>query len=1368
MAPRRSVTGFSKGMIRDVDILNQPANSYRDSLNGDLIFNQDGSYSWENQKGNAVCFQIEARANTDAAKYIPLGYAKLPGVIVLFSVRHDFQASEIGVVGLNSVGNGVYKTLFNDLDDPNGLKLNFKNEIEVQVFYESSERIRVYWCDGVKSDSNTPRSFTFRFTGTSTQTNIPAVYFPVTTSVLFMDLYPDFRMGIIKYVQRVPGNLLSGVYQYFYRLKASDGSVTNFTSLTRTMMVPTKDVAANMHEYEMDGSGELTNKGNRIEIKGIDTRYDSIEVGYVYSKVENESFDVKIFTDAPITGAIMTFDHLSNLGEPVNDQEVFKILSSISAAKTVNHKKDTLYYGNIKEEFVSVNIDTVLNALSVKPIFREMRDDELPYRGIYTGGIKTGELTNQTPKNGNTIKRFNQSHVESYNISGDYVNYKGTQIENLYSGYFRGETYRLGIVFWSKKGTRSFVYHLCDITFPDMYDTAYSWVRVKPDGTTVSFSGNLPDPAWLTTTSSDAGSITPWTPIINPALSVYDSSPLFSSDNPGVDLEAAQGPGTAGLLNFLRVMGIEVSGININQHQSNIAGFEIVRAKRDKTILCQGLLMPCVRHEATKTPKGQNTPNGHFWVRPFVMEQQAWLYPLNNGDSLNDVFADDDLVTPGEYKLFGYTSNFEVPDVLFSAGRKPTLFSGDRLKVVGSAFAKHGNSNVRASGLPALTGVETRNHIITKLYNTNNPSHFNAAGNYPSTPEYGMTVQFVKDYLASFGPDGNLESYTATGPSIFDIRNEGFISRPDNSAFFQAQTTPGDRRMYSYSHDKTWYITHDNFGSGTCGWAASFFSYAGVATNISFLICNYVRPNPSPYGGPTLLSLQNTIFIPTGHFQPVNNPSFTDPAGYVYNDIEVWGGDCYLGFFTYLRLYPWYDGDNGVGNSEDYAIGHSFPLESEINHHMRSAPSPDNPHYGYVGSRPDATYVGSSSAYPSGLFWFDIDNKLLEEFNINTVLLNHENNLLFGTAPKDFLPLVHFPARWRYSESKIIGELEDSYRRFLANNFYDLDARYGSIVGSGYLFDTVYCLQESAFSRLRIYERALVESANMGTLTTGTGSRMDGVDYINTETGCQHQTSITTTDKAIYWVDVNRKKIMRFAQNGVRSLSDDRGLHFYCSTVLGAFLNVDNPSLGNGIVSAFDYKNNQLYISWRTTDYRDFPPDVRSFTTVSYNESIDSFVSFYSHQTTFYISHQQWLLSFNTTSNLTTNVRSTIWAHLIGPYGSYYGTVYQSSVAPVCQDVPIYAKAFDNIRLVCSANTPLVMDSIQMATEQQLSTITNLITDSRFKYQEGVYRGPLRTFTGTTRMRGQHIKIDFRINNTSNLFVRFSNLVTLYRISQRV
>src|SRR5690606_33224885 len=133
----------------------------------------------------------------------------------------------------------------------------------------------------------------------------------------------------------------------------------------------------------------------------------------------------------------------------------------------------------------------------------------------------------------------------------------------------------------------------------------------------------------------------------------------------------------------------------------------------------------------------------------------------------------------------------------------------------------------------------------------------------------------------------------------------------------------------------------------------------------------------------------------------------------------------------------------------------------------------------------------------------------------------------------------------------------------------DIDGSYGQITSSIYLMNQIYSFQESAFGRLRASDRAIIESSNAGSLTTGVGDKMDGIDYISTEYGNQHQWSLFKSDNSAYWVDNNKSKIMRFGGDGKAILSDAMGVHQFLAYETPYFLDKDNPVQNSGITGAY-------------------------------------------------------------------------------------------------------------------------------------------------------------------------------------------------------
>jgi len=1311
MATQKAVNTFRDGQNVDIDQLGQPNTTSRLSVNGRIVFNDGATYDWENERGQVISFTIDARNGTDPNPYTPIGAAGNSNLVVLFSVDPANGSGEIGIFTTNANGIGTYKTMFNDQDDPDGDSLNFSvsNQIEARFLYETDECIRVYWSDGVQTTSNRPRVFTFEYDTALPADNVNA-YTPVTDAVHSINLQADVRMGLIKFVQYIGGSLLSGIYQYSYRLGTSDGYRTPWYPISRSMFITTDAVSnSNWNEYEMEGSGIGSSKGIRLEIKGIDDRYDIIELVYVYSQTEFQPFEANIFAEQDISSTTMQFDHVSNSGVPIEASIVAARNIGLGKIKTLNIRDRIMYHGNIEELTVDFDEETILQNLTITPTFRDMRSDEENY-----GNLTSPPITHQTLKTGTTTKQLHTGTNETYQIVNDYVNYKGGQVFHQYRGYFRGETYRLALVFHDLIGNPAFAIHLGDIHMPDQYDTAYSWNRVRRDGTIQNFSGNISERAWPTT-----------------SYNLVTEDPVVDGHDP-----------TIGDFSYLRIMGLEIGGIDISSVENQISGFQIVRAPRDETIVLQGLIMPCVR-DADIT-------------RPFVAANQAWADFTQVGNEIMPGSNPSDIELLGQRRVSDnnerflirpYISVFYAPDYDFETERRPVVQTNDQLRLVGGCWTET-NDNVEGNEVLEFNQQFTHpnKHCLQKLYNTKNDFHL---VDVQPRPTYGTFASIEQDFSLGLGDQ---EADYVPGLDL------------DNSVEFFNQEQAGFNtgfELFGWGKGKSLFYIHGNFGAGLNNHAPYYLNTEDADSPYSgYFICNYTRPNTSPYGGLTLSALQQTIFEGTGHFQPVGNPVFPTPANGIFNGIEVFGGDCFLDLFGFLRVYPRYMNIGSAGPYNDCAYGHVFPLESTICHSLRQAASEQNPMYTDVGSRPQTEYENQDTNWTDGLYIVDseLGDELREEFNFNPVLTGGETTQFYFTEPVSIKDVVRFPIRWRNSNTKIYGDPVDAFRIFSANDFQDLNGRYGPITSSEYIFDQIYSFQESAFGRLRALDRALIESTNQGTLTTGIGPALDGIDYISTVHGNQHQWSLSSSGKALYWVDVDKRKICRFAQDGFVALSDVRGAHAIAINVLPNFENRDNPVFAGGVHTNIDFQNNEIHFVFVDRIQQEGVPQC----TLLYNEYNDKFTGFLSACPTLLIQSKGDLLAHDNN-----NVQNEIYVYNKGDRGSFFGTVYPSLVTVVLNDNPLFSKAYDNIRMSVNIDGYPSLETVLMITENQNELLT-VAGDDRFQYKEGIYRFPLRGQTQASRMRGKFMEVVFQFDNTLNQPVKLSNLVTHYRISNRI
>jgi len=1177
--PERSTNTFQDGMRLDVDKLNQSKSSYRYSLNGRLVFNKDGTFSWERPNGQKDSFQIEPNNGLDLSSYSPLGYAGQDNLIVLISKSQTNNFSEIGLFITDNNGIGEYKTLFNDANDPNGdlLDLHLHNQIEARFVYETDNILRIYFVDGVANDSNQPRVFTFKYDNLLPKNDVNS-YSAVTTSVHSINSQSEINLGLIKYIRTIvgQGNLLSGQYQYTYRLASKVGYRTPWYPLTRPVFVTTDNVSTlNPWEYEMESSGLDTAKAIELEVKGIDLRFDEIEVAYVFLTTDSTPTEANIFSIVEISSNTMTFTHRSNDGEVLLIEEIPAFYQGIRKAKTLNIKDTTLYYGNIVESSFDVDTELVLQNLQVEAYFRDMRSDQKnidPFfqdgRDSYVAGSSglsvPPVMLNDVYPSEKIIKSLHSGvgGTEDYDIKEDYINYKGTQVSHLTKGYFRGETYRFGIVFFDKLGFQSFVYHLCDVKLPQQSSDVYTANRVKEDDTVVPVATvALTEKSWTTTTFGA---------ILDDDL-VDGVSASFAQDS------------------FIRVLGLKFHGIDITTIKNQISGFMIVRASCDNEILGQGLLMSCTRQDDNSRPMP-------FGVQKW--QDLSTALPPTAASNTGDVILDfgemeqgvnQATATAGNTNHYLVRPNLSVlymPDYMFEYAQLPIAQTSDRLTMISGAWQLP-NPVVPAT----LENAEANQYFtweephssptrgrcqVRKLYSTKENYHQTAVEPYPVYLSEAEVTEIIP-----LGLGESKDNYDG----ILDLKNEVIFSKGGTMGYSENGAPMPDHvgdGMF------TMFVKHGNFQPpGIPKVSYSPFLLPNGTQHQGSWVCNYKRPNNNPYGGLNISSLETTIFFSTGHFQPVNNPLFDTqgmPLNDIFDDVEVWGGDCVLDYFGFVRVYGRFkDPANWNNDPFDTAIGEIFPLESRVHHPMRLAPSQEGPIYPSVGIRPQYEYESGGTDWPDGIFHTEQSGEikqLLEEFNINAVLFYQETVMLYSAKPLRFQFNSNFPVRWRYSQSKFYGDEVDSWRVFLVNDFRDLNGEYGSITSSMFLFNAIYSLQESALGRLRASDRALVESANQGSLTTGIGEKLDGVDYVNTEFGNQHQWSLFSSGKAFYWVDVNNRKICRFAQDGFINLSDARGMHQFAVNEFKYYENKDTPVDGFGITGVYDFNNNEALFSF--------------------------------------------------------------------------------------------------------------------------------------------------------------------------------------------
>lgn len=294
--------------------------------------------------------------------------------------------------------------------------------------------------------------------------------------------------------------------------------------------------------------------------------------------------------------------------------------------------------------------------------------------------------------------------------------------------------------------------------------------------------------------------------------------------------------------------------------------------------------------------------------------------------------------------------------------------------------------------------------------------------------------------------------------------------------------------------------------------------------------------------------------------------------------------------------------------------------------------------------------------------------------------------------PRDYDPLVqaacyvYKPLRAIYSLPQQYESKKDSWRVFLANNYYDFDSEITSIKSinkTGALFMMRYT---SPMSFMGV-EELQMDGTNTK-ITVGDGKLFDNekqlqaivnVDSSYEYGSCQNKFSAISTLHGVFWVSQNQGKIFNYM--GKLAEISNNGMKWWFARYLPSellkvypdYLLFDNPLAGVGVQTIYDNTNEIVYFSKR--DYKPLKSDYTfddagnfyykgtqiQFTdtryfedaswTISYDPKAQTFISFHDWIPTFLVPGKQHFMSVK---------NRTIWKHNVTctSYCNFYGVDY--------------------------------------------------------------------------------------------------------------
>jgi len=1287
--------GYFKGMNQDSALSKAGPNNYYSATNY-RVTSEAGSSAGvlETEKGNKLSFTIpnvpemELENETIPAQYglQVVGWGSIVDTIIIFTtnqtgttpngtvsqiwkLKYDERTNE--VIGLTSSGELDVDThlIYNNV-----LSLSTQYRVgRVIGRFENEEMQRVYWTDNYNSVR-------------SVNTADPDL---INLDPDNIDLRPNAKLTQPVIQSIGSGSLPAGaMVQVTYRLLDKEGGVeTKFAPNSALYPLPLSNAySGSFGSFEGDGAGELT-RSLTYTIKGIDTDFKVIQHYIVIYSSENVPTVYKFDEEeVPETGEIEVT--ATSISEAIQIPLVeFNVLSSgFDVAKDIEVKDNKLIAANTKTLQFDLD-DSVFDAR----VYRFNSSKTALLKDDIEGDVSLlGPSPNyaNVPFEHNAINPYNKEQNANWSTSLQYkyqadgVTYGGSGPNISYKFVTRDQpsNFRLGVT--------------------------YSPDHVEVDRATSGFGdldiGTINEDG-TAQTADRAGQLKNMAAPAHHAYSrgyargeTYRFAIVFYNTKGGISFAKWIGDirfpepidgypiqTLIGTVPYMYSLGIEFD-VDISSIKNIISGYSIVRVQRTKeerTKVGTGMQM------FFKSSNGDgDLINNASDSGPTVVHNVN----INGQEVTNSIHLND---KPGPVTSHGNTLSYlESP-----LGRHyiDDFKEGDFLKTYGyyysfpHIFLENNSEDKYLFEYKMLDFIPTTDS--QEIYQISNASSLGRGEYMPSNTSLIAGVS-----LPTIGTN-------------FALRNSSYCDEDNNTPM--GMGNPKLAMIMSQSPT----IAHNSGPANTTNWLGGpntqynflIFSNDKSFTPVAFKEVAYSRYVDNQYGGDTFEDKSVNQYISTNHYQVVGEatPSLISS--------EVYGGDVFVNYYDAETMHQYWNPTNDPFNSQydspetdKIGIGIVCPVETPINTDYRAGVT-----------------------YASGRNSLDPDSQEFFAPTYNFVW-SQENNVSEKFFAKDFLieTIEEHPHQLWASETKLDGELIDSWKIFKTANKTEVNGVYGPINRIINFRDQLYFYQDKAFGSASINERSTITDDSGQQLVLGQGGVFPDYRYISTATGTVHQFSVTASDRAIFHYDARLNKIYSYSGQGVSPLSDLKGMStFLENEVSNNILGADKTILGGigenpvGVHSIPDLKGNRAlftflshkplrYLTNVATDgysegeviaddkgkyylvkepFRISDLDagaiietisqvellenyVHGFT-ISYNEEIGAFESFHDYKPKLYLQYGRRMLSANPFAP------NEVYEHNKGNWGEFYGNYYDSKLITVLNDQDHRTKIFNNL-----------------------------------------------------------------------------------------
>jgi len=1277
------INRISEGIHLDNNEYDQPAGTMRDNRNGLIYDLETGRYIWRGLNGTTSVLAL-------AANETFMGYAKIRErhfIITLNLIANQVKIKELFFAANESISSTT--DLWTTTND--NLQLNPGNPIRAMFgVYENDEIIRLYFTD----NNNQPR--VINLAGSA----------PLSIDEKFIELIPvtENGYGRCNFVEELSGgSLKAGMYFFAWRFY-KDGYYTDWSPLTTPIPVFNGSPGTTYVDYHIiEGAApnEVTSKGIQIELSEIDDDYDTIQVAAFYSNDLNSIASGSVIHESPISGSTMTIDYYG--GEEstsVTISEASETTLFIKRCKDMCSAGKYNVIANIQEreelDVTSLNSEGKNNKIDVQitPLQYGILLDTKEYGTTYSEPTRpiTGTLPGdqEIASKGIIPGLYHQAQsAVSYNDISGIVNKSAGDIfkPSLVATYISGWARLISVIKKYRKASASAPYDInTDYQIESRiigdeyynYKNPYFCNKLKgyPSGEKVRlgvlFLDKTGRPYFVRHLNNTE------TTYYGMSIGPGDTRIPERYEDGSFPICGLSGHEVAPVDYYKNTIGyanyFSISGLDITDIRDKISAFMIVRCPIERQNLAYGAL-------------------------GFVYE---------SGSDLRASFsfrasANDAAKKEGIYVFFSPEDIFNLSGFSVQPGDKLV----NRYYMTPFEPTYGYLTGLEGYGI-RMTGDSEGINVYQKFYIWNNDVEI---GNAARGAEHD--ILYYTKYRQGDGDEISV-----------DPRNESLALRNWNDI-----VVDGNPRSSFLTNLGITVLDIDDVAPDVKG------MYDLDVDDPHMLVCSVKRTKSSVYGGLSDAGLASSIYIPTGHYQEINNSVLADinnSGSYVFNEIEVFGGDTFVCIWDFVKLMGNED-INLAANRYSHSI--CMPIETRINLELREG--------NHVGKDRMA-----DAAVSTGLRWKTGENKW-EEYNYNDGYSSDNPERYYLPVPVNFKLQHEFDTDIRYSDPKEYGEYEDSFRKFKSLNKLQLDKMFGPINNIRYKFRNLIYWQADSVGYIPIGERALMSNDAGKVIQLGVSGIFDRNDNLIELIGNSNQFGLVESNNGFHWYDAKRRIFISIT-NSLKITPDSiiLGLdRYFNNDVPVAIKGYDYPASGFGISGGFDPKNKMVYISFRTASFVE---------TIGFSIRDNKFVGFYDFDPGLYFNANNALYAagFNLDS---------IHHFGSGDVGEYFGVSYPRYLTIIVRDDSHIDKVFDTFEVIGNdefftyinyalENEDNISEYLQGSSARHVS--------QKLKYRNKRWFGNFPRILHE-RLVGGYCKITFVNTGTSD--ARFLQMNTLFR-----